>query len=64
MNAGSGATKSKSYEQLLIDISLCSNRVAPDAIAHCAFKLTHDIAITPLIPPINVFYAKKYHKSN
>lgn len=50
---------SKSYEQLLIDICLCSKRMAPDAIAHCAFKLTHDIATTPQIPPTNVFYWRK-----
>lgn len=49
---------SKSYEQLLVDISLCSNLVEPDAIAHCAFKLTHDIAKTPNIPPIKVFYVR------
>lgn len=48
-------TKSKSYEQLLIDNSLCSKRIEPEAIAHCAFKLTQDIATTPHMPPINVF---------
>lgn len=51
-----GVTKSKSYEQLRMDISLCSYVIAPDAIAHCAFKLTHDIATTPNSPPINAFY--------
>lgn len=34
MNPEIGATKSKSYEQLRIDISLCSYVIAPDAIAH------------------------------
>lgn len=58
MNTGSTAN-SKSYEQLLIDICLCSNRIAPDAIAHCAFRLTHDIATTPEMPPINVFCLNK-----
>lgn len=39
-----------------MDVTLCSNLNAPDAIAHCAFKLTHDIAITPHTPPNNAFY--------
>lgn len=52
---------SKSYEQLLIDIALCSNLIEPDAIAHCALRLTHDIANTPKSPPTNVFFKKKVH---
>lgn len=47
--------KSKSYEQLLMAVTFCWNSNAPDAIAHCAFKLTHDIATTPQIPPNNAF---------
>lgn len=39
-----------------MDVTLCSNFRAPDAIAHCAFKLTHDIVTTPQIPPSNAFY--------
>lgn len=55
LNAVYGYSKSKSYEQLVIDISLCSKRVAPEAIAHCACIETQDIAITPHMPPISVF---------
>lgn len=44
-----------------MDVSLVSNVKAPDAIAHCAFRLTHDSIITLAIPPINAFYIYMIH---
>lgn len=52
-------TKSKSYEQFQMDISLCSYLMAPDAMAHCAFKLIQDMAATPTIPPNSAFWQLK-----
>ena len=45
--------RSNSYVQPSTDIGLCGNTIVPVATQYWAFRLSHDMNITPKMPPVS-----------